>query len=485
MADGDAPTLTSVGIDIGTTTTQVVVSELTIGGAALGDLGVEIVDTRIVYRGEIHETPLLDQRTLDVEAISELVASELACADCPIESIDSGAVIVTGESSYKENAEELVTRIADDTGDFVVAAAGPELEAILAGRGSGAAARAVATGRALLNVDIGGGTTNMCLFDGEDAVETRCLDIGGRLLRFDDDGLLTHISEPAARLLADANLTISIGTRPADDQLSEIATTMAEAIVDTIDGNPISPMTESVTIGSSDYMDHDVDEITFSGGVGRLLADPADRVGESPFEFGDLGVILATTLKERIERRSFRVIVPDEDIRATVIGAGTKATSFSGTTTDIDASLLPVKNLPVIEGPVVDAEQTLDAITDRLAACVTHGTQVYEIADGAPFVLYLPSISPLSYERIATLAEALAQVYSRPLNGQPCIILARQNCAKALGQRLETAIETSIPHVLIDEVVVTEGEYLDIGEPVSAGGPVPVIIKSLAFNQRS
>ncbi|WP_129113652.1 ethanolamine ammonia-lyase reactivating factor EutA [Halegenticoccus tardaugens] len=485
MAGTDPSTLTSVGIDIGTTTTQVVVSELTVKGSTIGDLGVEIVDTRIIYQGKIYETPLLDQQTLDVERISELVTLELSRAACPPDSIDSGAVIVTGESSYKENAETLVARIADDTGDFVVAVAGPELEAILAGKGAGAAARAAATGRPVLNVDIGGGTTNMCLFSGEDVVETRCLDVGGRLLRFDETGIVTHISEPAARLLDHTDITISVGSQPMDDQLSDLAAVMADAIVDTIGGCPLSPVTESVTIGSSDYVDSSVDEVMFSGGVGRLLAGFSERSDNSPFEFGDFGIVLATALRERIEGRPFRVRSSDEDIRATVIGAGTHATSFSGTTTDIDESLLPVKNLPVIEGPSIDAEQNVNAVTNQLVTCIDRETQIYDVADGMPFVLYLPKVSPLSYERLTTLAEALAQVYSQVLDNQACIVLTRQNCAKALGQRLETTCHPSISRVLIDEVVVSGGDYLDIGEPVGAGDAVPVVVKSLAFGENS
>ena len=49
----------------------------------------------------------------------------------------TGAVIITGETARKENANEVLEALSDLAGDFVVATAGPDLESILAARGAG------------------------------------------------------------------------------------------------------------------------------------------------------------------------------------------------------------------------------------------------------------------------------------------------------------------------------------------------------------
>ncbi|KTG08974.1 ethanolamine ammonia lyase-activating protein [Haloprofundus marisrubri] len=482
MSQTTPPTLTSVGIDIGTTTTQVIVSELTVNRSGIGAVTVDIGETTVVYRGAIHETPLVDRHTLDTDAVRELVESELEAAGYSASAIDSGAVIVTGESSYKENAEELVNHIATHTGEFVVAAAGPELEAVLAGKGSGAAAWATKSHETVLNVDVGGGTTNMCLFSGDDVVETRCLDVGGRLLRFDETGQVTHISEPAERLIEIRGLDIAVGTRPTDTERRRLATAMTELLFDTIEGPPLSSVTDSFTIGSSEYTGKTVDTVVFSGGVGRLISKREETNDESEFAFGDFGVILAAAIRQEIDRRSLRVRHPDEDIRATVVGVGTQTTSFSGATTHIDESLLPLRNLPVVEGSTITADHDYATIVSELQGCFEQGCELYELDETSPFVLSLPSISPLDYGRIKALARALGDVYEQYFTSEcPRIVLTRQNCGKALGQQLHSASNANTPLVVVDEVVASDGDYLDIGEALGSGQTVPVVVKSLAF----
>lgn len=481
MSGSDPSTLTSVGIDIGTTTTQLVVSELSIAASGIGAVAVEIGDVDVVHRGDVHETPLSNRRTLDVDAIGELIASELRLAGHSPSSIDSGAVIVTGESAYKRNAEELVNAVAEDSGDFVVAAAGPELESVLAGKGSGAAAWAADGQRTVLNVDVGGGTTNMCLFSGDETVETRCLSVGGRLLRFDESGVVVHISPPAEQLLAQYDIDVGVGSRPSDDELSRLATAMSDAIFDTIRGGSVGPLTESLTIGSSEYSESDVDTVVFSGGVGRLVSDTDRTLASSPFAFGDFGVVLASAIRDRAEGSSLPVRRPDEDIRATVIGAGTRTTSFSGTTTHLDRSMLPLKNLPVVEASPLEPDHGSEEIEMRLRACFDRGGELYDASEETPFVLYLPSIEPLGYERITALARAVVPMYQQYFGREfPRIVLTRQNCAKALGQRIQL-VDSAAPSLVVDEIVASDGDYLDIGEPVLAGESVPVVVKSLAF----
>ncbi len=481
----EAATLTSVGIDIGTTTTQLGVSELTVSSAGLGAVDVEIESTEVVYRSTVYETPLLDRRTLDVEAIEELVTSELERAGYTPSDIDSGAVIVTGESSYKTNAEELVTRIAAGAGEFVVAAAGPELESVLAGTGSGAAAWAADEQATVLNVDVGGGTTNMCLFAGDSVVETRCLDVGGRLVRFDTSKRVTHISDPAALLIDEANLDIRVGSRPSKSELHELASLMADAVFETIEGAEPSPLTSELTIGESEYTSRSIDGISVSGGVGRLIAG-SDDAERDPFAYGDLGGTLATAIRDRLEASSYTIRAPIETIRATVIGAGTRTTSFSGTTVSLDESVLPLQNLPVVVAELSEADAA--SMGGDLRRCLERGMELYEEDSSTGLALALPAMDSLSYDRITALARALDRAYDESryyCSSKPRVVVARQNCAKALAQRLRAVSDSTSPLIVIDEIAASDGDYLDIGEPVLSGQSVPVVVKSLAFGNES
>ncbi|MFU8869955.1 ethanolamine ammonia-lyase reactivating factor EutA, partial [Natronococcus sp.] len=138
--NADPESLTSVGIDVGTTTTHTVVSRLRVETPPGGAASPEITGREIVFRGPVRETPLLDRETIDVEGVAAFVERDLEAAGLEPADVDTGAVIVTGETARRENAEPLVHRIAADAGRFVAATAGAELEAVLAGRGSGAAA---------------------------------------------------------------------------------------------------------------------------------------------------------------------------------------------------------------------------------------------------------------------------------------------------------------------------------------------------------
>ena len=157
--------LLSVGLDVGTTTTQLIVSRLTAQnrGSAFTVPRMEITHRQILYQSPIHFTPLQSGELIDAEKLRHLVEEEYR----------------TGETSRKENAAAVVANLSDFAGDFVVATAGPDLESVLAARGAGAV-EASEKG-AVLHMDIGGGTANLALCQEGQILATGCLNVGGRL----------------------------------------------------------------------------------------------------------------------------------------------------------------------------------------------------------------------------------------------------------------------------------------------------------------
>ena len=125
----------SVGIDIGTTTTQLIISEITLKDVAgFGRIPeTKIVDKKILYRSEIYFTPLLDVDDIDGGKVQNIIKTEYEKAGISPKALDSGAIIITGESMRKRNARSTVESLSQIAGDFVVATAGPDLESVLAG----------------------------------------------------------------------------------------------------------------------------------------------------------------------------------------------------------------------------------------------------------------------------------------------------------------------------------------------------------------
>jgi ethanolamine utilization protein EutA len=143
----DQTTITSVGIDIGTSTTKMIVSRLKLAKTS-GSFAVpriDIVDREVTYESPIISTPLLNKEEINGEVLAKWLEDQYAAARLTLQQIKSGAVIITGETAVKKNAQTVLHYLADRSGDFVVAVAGASLEGILAGKGSGAYSRLVRT----------------------------------------------------------------------------------------------------------------------------------------------------------------------------------------------------------------------------------------------------------------------------------------------------------------------------------------------------
>ncbi|ELZ06392.1 reactivating factor for ethanolamine ammonia lyase [Natrialba chahannaoensis JCM 10990] len=487
MTDFQGP-LTSIGIDVGTTTSHAIVSRLQIETPPGDAASPAIVDREIVHRGEVRETPLVDSQTIDVDRVAAFVDRELTAAGVSPAEIDTGAVIVTGETARRENAEPLVHRLAADTGQFVAATAGAALEAVLAGRGSGAAARAAETGGTVANVDVGGGTTNIAIFDGSQTcddgmgfddvtvAETRCLDVGGRLVTVDDDGHVESVSPPA-RTIADAlDLPVAVGSALDADVRDRLMSAMVDAIVDSCSGPPFDALTRSLSIGTLPDDQPALSGVVFSGGVGRLVRTPP----KDPFEYGDLGGGLAAAIADHETVRSWSVFEPAEDIRATVVGAGTETTTLSGRTISLDESVLPLRNVPVaaVSGPVSDTEETFKQRFDAATAAILSHHDPGEVD---AIALSIDDVGDLTYDRIRVIADALESALAPIPPTLPVVVVTRQNCAKVLGQTLRRTTDRSL--LVLDELAVDGGDYLDVGEPTAGGESVPAVVKTLAFGE--
>ena len=141
----DTRTLLSVGIDVGTTTTQIIFSRITLADVARpGRMPrVSITGREIIYQSPITFTPLLDRDTVDAEKLTAIARREYAVAGVDPRQVETGAVIITGEAAKKKNADAVLAALAGLAGDFVVSVAGPHVESPNFGaRGRGCKLRA-------------------------------------------------------------------------------------------------------------------------------------------------------------------------------------------------------------------------------------------------------------------------------------------------------------------------------------------------------
>ena len=344
MADKTA--ILSVGIDVGTSTTQVVFSKLQMdnAGGYFSVPRVAIVDKEVVYKSEVYMTPLKTDVLIDTEALRDIVAAEFRKAGYRPEDTDSGAVIITGESARKENSDAVLKSLSDFAGDFVVSAAGPDMESLIAGKGSGAWQYSMDHHCRVANLDIGGGTTNVVLFEDGETLARGCLDIGGRLICMNPQGIITKVSPAAAVMAQAAGVSVSVGDRCDELKLTAVTRQMAAALnaylgVGTKDIDAI--LRQIKTPGSSDFpVPEKVQAVFFSGGVADLIYhESADT-----WAYGDIGVLLGRAIRESRLFTDFQKMEPGETIRATVVGAGTYTTTISGSTITYSDDIFPLKN---------------------------------------------------------------------------------------------------------------------------------------------
>lgn len=301
-----------------------------------------LIDRKILYEGNIIDTPLIDCYTIDIDAVVEFCEEEYKKAEIRPEMVDTGAVIVTGETAKKQNAVEIVRRLASETGKFVSAAAGPNFESLLGAMGSGIVDLSLKKENTIMNVDIGGGTSNLAILSKGKVHSTSCINVGGRLLGIDEDFKIWRIDEPTAFLMKELNLDYQIEDIISEEDAKSIAHEYAKALVEVMRGAATSPIAKELMMAEDLDFSIPIDEFSFSGGVAEMIYGDIDA-------YNDIGIYLAEEVKSLMGEFGLPIIEPENKIRATVIGAGSFSLSVSGSTCYFDKTILfPLENIPVI-----------------------------------------------------------------------------------------------------------------------------------------
>jgi len=473
IVDEEEIELTSVGVDIGSSTSHLVFSKV-----VMERIGARYVVARreTLYEAPIRLTPYAEGDTIDAAVLGGFIEDSFRGAGLARGDIDTGALILTGVAVRRTNARAIAELFAEEAGKFVAVSAGDGLEATMAAHGSGAVARSAGADGLVLNIDIGGGTTKIARCRDGKVEQVTALDAGARLVVVDDDGVVIRLEATGAAHAADLGIDLALGETPAPDALDRLADRMADCIVEAAGLAPLSAAARAALRLPPLPAAEGLAALTFSGGVSEFV------YGNETAGFGDLGPALARRVRERIEAAGAPIERPRATIRATVVGASQYTVQLSGATIFIDPpDTVPLRNVPVIAPDLDLSAPELDpaAISAAIAVALTR----LDLTDSqTPVAVAFHWQGSASYRRLDQFCRGVqGALDSGRKAGRPLMLVSDGDIGGLIGIHLREEMEIEAPVISVDGITLQEFDYIDIGEMIPSSGAVPVVIKSLVF----
>ncbi len=471
--------LTTVGVDVGSSTSHLMFARVHLQrlAEALSSRFV-VVDRQILWRSPILLTPYRPDYTIDADVLRGFVENGYREAGLGRDDIDSGAVILTGEALKRSNARAIADLFAEESGKFVCASAGHNLEAVMAAHGSGAVALSRTQKKTFLNIDIGGGTTKFALCQDGEIVGNAAIAIGGRLVAFGENDELVRIEGPAQQIARAVGFDLVPGNKLEGDTRRDFLRKMVDVIVaHVMQGDPDGLVAELLVTPPLPKSPRP-DVISFSGGVSEYVFEREDA------PHGDLGKALAHYLHHALteKRIPYPVYDPGQGIRATVVGASQFSVQVSGNTIMIsDEAALPLRNVPVVNLRVdLNGEFTAEIVADAIQGALVRNDIDVEETDVA--LAFRWGGLPL-HARLHKLADGIRTGLARTIAlGKPVVLMMDGDAGRTIGGILKNEFFIASDIVSVDGVQLKDLDYVDIGEMIHPTEVVPLIIKSLLFS---
>ena len=473
--------LATVGVDVGSSTSHLMFSKVHLQRLSEGLSSRFVVVARdVLWRSPILLTPYRSDYTIDAEELREFFSGAYKQAGLTPEDIDTGAVILTGEALKRNNARAIADLFAEESGKFVCASAGHNLEALMAANGSGAVALSRQDHQTILNIDMGGGTIKLGLCHGGKLLATSAFAVGGRLIAFDEDNNMSRIEGPAEQVAEDVGVTLKLGEPLSDEDKKKIVNRMVDVIVSYANRKPDDALCKALSLTDHLPVTPEIDAITFSGGVSEYVykREEEDR--------GDLGKALAHEVRHALshKRIDHKVYDPGHGIRATVVGASQFTVQVSGNTIYIsEPQALPVRNVPVAS---LNIDLTGNFTSEDIATSVTEALKRLDMVEGENrvAVAFRWGGDPL-HARLYALAEGICKGLPKTVADEdlPLVVVMDGDAGRTLGNILVRELNVPGEVISVDNVQLRDFDFVDIGEEMPDTRVVPLIIKSLLFTQ--
>ncbi len=473
LEEEDEIRLTSVGVDIGSSTSHLVFSRIVLERL---DSRYIVSEREVLHESEVLLTPYAADMSIDAAALGSFIDRQYALAAIDPLNIDTGALILTGVAVRRSNARAIGDLFAAQAGKFVAVSAGDALETSLAAFGSGAAARSIRETARIMNIDIGGGTSKIAVCEAGEVVDVTAADIGARIVSFDAGGRVARIETAGYSFAADVGLILELGVVPDPEGLDRMVGLMADQLFAIVQQNELAPAAAALLRLDPLKNERAPDVITFSGGVSEYIYDLQTEA------FGDLGPQLARAVLARIRSWGPRIEQPEQGIRATVVGASQYTIQVSGSTIYVSPQdILPLKNIAVITPDLPLAADTLDSA--QIAAAVRIGLRHFDLEEGVQAVAVC-----YRWQGSATFArlDAFCRGVSAGLEnllaqGLPLILVGDGDIGGLIGIHCGQELRLANAIVSIDGIALKAFDFIDIGAILDTSGAVPVVIKSLVF----
>lgn len=460
--DQKAETVLFLGLDIGSTTTRLLIMEAEISPPVQGRQ-TDLRHFKIIYQSPVVFTPFQDEM-IDETEISCLVKQWLKDSSLHRE-ITSASVIVTGLASRKENAQKIKSILETIVQPVMVASLeDPNLESWMAYLGSCSEIKYKYPEQLFLNVDIGGGTSNFALGLGDKVCHLGCYFIGTRHWVFAPDSFrLISMSDIGKKILQVLGVRKSLGDYLGEKEVS----LLTQALVSSL---------ESIVLGKGDdlllsriaeltqipyLVGKTASRLLFSGGVGELIY--AEDRWKSRTPFGDLGLELARALRNSPvffdDIKSYR---PSNGGRATVFGLTTRQIHFAGNTVFLPRPEL----LPLIAVPILG-----DLSYQNLAQDWERILPLLSSTQSSLAIRIHPPIKGLSLRQMAQDLKVRFLEIDREQK-RPVLLLFERDVAKVFGNYLTHWGKEKLNIVAVDQLQTAKASFVSLGEPINDSIPV-------------
>jgi ethanolamine utilization protein EutA len=466
--------VTMVGLDFGSTTSSAMVAHSRVSrNSATGRMAFGNPD--IIYRSEPVFTPFANNK-IDETALRAHLDRWLEESGVNPNDFFSGGAIITGLATEKSNAGNIAKMVKDRVGETIIATASdPCLESWLAFMGSCSVLSRCNSQRLVINLDIGGGTTNPALGQNGNVLATGCYFVGARHFQFEPGTYrLNSVSAYGQALMAHLGILRKCGecldSAELDNILDFYLTMLEEIVSGNGDFKKDHPANGHTQVPLITKKIEQKPIITFSGGVGELIYNHSmGRPLPATTYFGDLGIDLARRIiGSPLLSASVKDFIPDNMGRATVYGLAIHSTEISGSTLFLPRQqILPLRDLPIVGRMAMDAgEKEIGQLVALVAKSGCGGAiQIIIAPEDSQQEGIIKGRPVEKLERVKSLGQKIhdALLAEKMSVAQPLVLLVPHNCGKSLGNYATDWRKSPAGLIVIDEIVDRNAHFVNIG----------------------